>query len=88
MSKDLINYYLQSLSIQNALYLASTYSIQFSYDEVEVILPILKRNWEWYLDNDKKQCFLRDISGLTSPETAKKVDKLLSTLLSQMNRFI
>ncbi len=87
MSKDLINYYLQSLTVQNAIYLASTYSIDFSYDEASTVLPILKKNWEWYLDEEKKYCFLKDIAGLTSNECAKKVDTLLSTLLKQL-RFI
>ena len=88
MSKDIINYYLQSLTAPNAIYLASTYSIHFSQDEVEIILPILKQHWEWYLDEEKKQCFLKDIAALTSNECAKKVDMLLSTLINKLNRFI
>ena len=84
MSKDLINYYLQSLTVPNAIYLASTYSINFSYEEAEIILPILKKNWEWYLDEEKKHCFIKDIAGLTSNETAKKVDILLSTLIKNL----
>ena len=88
MSKDLINYYLQSLTVQNAIYLASTYSIHFSYEEAEIILPILKKNWEWYLDEEKKYCFLKDIAGLTSNDCSKRVDMLLSTLLKILNKTI
>ena len=88
MSKDIINYYLQSITVPNAIYLASTYSIHFSQDEVEIILPILKQHWEWYLDEEKKQCFLKDIAALTSNECAKKVDMLLSTLINKLTRFI
>jgi len=88
MSKDLINYYLQSLTIPNAIYLASLQNIHFTYEEAETILPILKKNWEWYLDEEKKQCFLKDIAALTSHECEKKVDILLSTLTSKLDRII
>lgn len=88
MSKDIINYYLQSLTVDNAIYLASTYSIYFSREEAEIILPMLKQHWEWYLDEEKKQCFLKDISAQTSNETAKKVDMLLSTLINKLYRVI
>lgn len=88
MSKDIINYYLQSLNIDNAIYLASTFSINFSKEEVEIILPMLKQHWEWYLDEEKKQCFLKDISAQTSHESAKKVDILLSTLINKLYKVI
>ena len=88
MSKDIINYYLQSLNVPNAIYLASTYSIHFTTEEAEIVLPMLQQHWEWYLDEEKKQCFLKDISAQTSNETAKKVDMLLSTLTNKLYRVI
>lgn len=82
MSKDLINYYLQSLKTDNAIYLASQYGIIFSEEEMNTVLPLLKRNWEAYLNPNGKGCMLRDIETLTSKETMLKADKLLNILLS------
>ena len=82
MSKDLINYYLQSLKTDNAIYLASQYGIIFTSEEMDTVLPLLKKNWEAYLIPNGKECMLRDIETLTSKETMVKADKLLNFLLN------
>lgn len=82
MSKDLINYYLQSLKTDNAVFLAAQYGIIFSEEEMQIVLPLLKKNWEFYLNPNGRSCMLKDIEVLTSKETMFKTEKLLNILIN------
>ncbi|MBE6124629.1 MAG: DUF2624 family protein [Erysipelotrichaceae bacterium] len=85
MSKDLINYYLQSLGEDNAIFLANQYGFSFSKEEMGIVLPLIKKNWEMFLNPNAKGCMMRDIESLTSRETSIKVEKLLNLLINNFH---
>ena len=77
----LINSYLKNITVEKAILVSKQLCIDFSYPEMQNILPYIKSNWQGFLDENKRTCLLNDLSRKTSPETAKKTNALLNKLL-------
>lgn len=77
----LINSYLKNISVEKAILVSKQLNIDFSNEEMEIILPYVKNNWKDFLDENKKTYSLNYISNKISPITAKKTDALLNKLL-------
>ena len=77
----LINNYLKSITIDKAILVSKQFNIDFSYNEMQVVLPYVKANWQEFLDENKKAYLLNDLSNKTCLQTAKKADALLNKLL-------
>lgn len=77
----LINNYLKNISIEKAILVSKQLCIEFSYNEMCIVLPYVKNNWQSFLDENKRTLMLNELSNKTSPQTAKKADALLNKLL-------
>ena len=76
-----INNYLKSISTEKAILIAKQFCIDFSYNEMQIVLPFVKNNWQGFLNEIKKPRLMNEVTNLTSFETAKKTDALLNKLL-------
>ena len=72
---------LENITVEKAILVSKQLCIDFSYDEMNSILPYIKNNWQNFLNENKKTCYLDYISTITSPLTAKKANALLNKLL-------
>ena len=77
----LINSYLKNINTEKAILVAKQLCIEFSFEEMNHILPIVKSKWQDFLDENKKPVLLNYIANRTSPETSKKTDALVNKLL-------
>ena len=77
----LINSYLKNITTEKAILVAKQICINFSFEEMNIILPIIKNKWPDFLDENKKPVLLNHIANRTSLETSKKTDALLNKLL-------
>ena len=77
----IINSYLKNITIEKAILVAKQLCIDFSYNEMKIILPYVKANWQGFLDENKRTFLLNDLTNRTCPQTAKKTDALLNKLL-------
>lgn len=77
----IINSYLKNITIEKAILVSKQFSIEFSYDEMQKVLPYVKSRWQEFLDENKKTYLLKEITSKTCLETAKKTDALLNKLL-------
>ena len=77
----IINNYLKNITIDKAILVSKQFNIDFSYSEMQTVLPYVKINWHGFLDENKKAYLLNDLSNKTCPQTAKKADALLNKLL-------
>lgn len=76
-----INNYLKSISIEKAILVAKQLCIDFTYTEMQIVLPFVRNNWQGFLNEIKKPHLMNEIVHLTNIETAKKTDALLNKLL-------
>lgn len=76
-----INNYLKNISVEKAILVAKQFCIDFSYKEMNFVLPFIKVNWQNFLDKTKKPFLLQEIANSTTKETAKKTDALLNKFL-------
>ena len=77
----LITTYLKNITPEKAVLVAKQLCIDFSFYEMREILPILKSNWQDFLNENKRPLLLANIANKTSLETSKKTDALLNKLL-------
>lgn len=77
----LINSYLKNMTIEKAILVSKQLCIDFDYEEMSIILPYVKSNWQNFLDENKKTYLLENISQKTCPQTAQKTNALLNKLL-------
>ena len=77
----IINNYLKNITVEKAILVAKQFSIDFSFNEMQTILPYMKNNWQGFLDENKKVFLLNDLTCKTNIETAKKTEALIDKLL-------
>lgn len=77
----LINNYLKNISIEKAILVSKQLCIEFTYDEMKVVLPFVKANWQNLLDERNKMYLMNSLANKTSASTASKADALLNKLL-------
>lgn len=77
----LINSYLKNLTVEKAVIVSKQLCIDFTNEEMNIILPYVKANWQSFLNENKRTYLLADIANKTCSQTAKKTDTLLNKLL-------
>ena len=77
----LINNYLKNISIEKAILVSKQLCIEFTYDEMKLVLPFIKANWQNFLNEHNKMYLLNALANKTSLTTANKTETLLNKLL-------
>ena len=77
----LINNYLKNITIEKAILVSKQFCIEFTYDEMRIVLPFIKSNWQNFLNENNKMYLLNSIANKTSATTANKADALINKLL-------
>lgn len=77
----LINNYLKNITIEKAILVSKQLCIEFTYDEMRIVLPFVKANWQNFLNENNKMYLLNSLANRTSVSTANKADALLNKLL-------
>ena len=77
----LINNYLKNITIEKAILVSKQLCVEFTYDEMRIVLPFIKTNWQNFLDERNKMYLINTIANKTSISTANKTDALLNKLL-------
>ena len=77
----LINNYLKNISVEKAILVSKQLCIEFTYDEMKVVLPFVKANWQNLLNERNKMYLMNALANKTSASTASKADALLNKLL-------
>ena len=77
----LINNYLKNITIEKAILVSKQLCIEFTYDEMRIVLPFVKANWQNFLNENHKMYLLNSLANKTSTSTANKADALLNKLL-------
>lgn len=76
LSKTLVACYINNLTIQEGIALASKQGVDFSVSEAKIILPFLKEH-RYQLDLESKDYLLKKARPLLSDLTYMKVERLL-----------
>ncbi len=76
-----INNYLKNMSIEKAILVSKQFCIDFTYEEMKIILPIIKNNWQRFLNEQEKMYLMNVISNKCSQISANKTEALLNKLL-------
>lgn len=77
----LINNYLKNITIEKAILISKQLCIDFTYEEMSIVLPFVKANWQNFLNENNKMYLLNSLASKTSQTTANKADALLNKLL-------
>ena len=77
----LINNYLKNITIEKAILISKQLCIEFTYEEMRIVLPFLKANWQNLLDERNKIYLINSLASKTSVTTANKADALINKLL-------
>ena len=77
----LINNYLKNMTIEKAILVSKQLCVEFTYDEMRIVLPFVKANWQNFLDERNKMYLINSLASRTSVNTANKADALLNKLL-------
>lgn len=77
----LINNYLKNVSIEKAILVAKQLCIDFTYEEMKIVLPFVKANWQNILNEQNKMYLMNSLANKTSAYTASKADALVNKLL-------
>lgn len=77
----LINNYLKNITIEKAILVSKQLCIEFTYDEMKIVLPFVKANWQNLLNEKNKIYLMNALANKTSASTASKADALLNKLL-------
>ena len=77
----IINSFLKNMTTEKAILISKQFCIDFNHEEMNIILPYIKNNWQMFLSKNKKTSLLEYISNKTCLETAKKAELLMNKLL-------
>ena len=77
----LINNYLKNISIDKAILVSKQLCIEFTYEEMKIVLPFVKANWQNLLNEKSKMYLMNELTYKTSASTASKTDALINKLL-------
>ena len=77
----LINNYLKNITIEKAILVSKQLCIEFTYDEMKIVLPFVKANWQNFLNENNKMYLLNSLANKTSLTTSSKAEALLNKLL-------
>lgn len=77
----LINNYLKNITIEKAILVSKQLCVEFTYEEMRIVLPFIKSNWQNFLNEQNKIYLINSLATKTSITTANKADTLLNKLL-------
>ena len=75
VNKTLLTLFIKALNVNSSYFYLNKLGYDFSYEEIEILLPYLKNNVE-YLEKDKKHYLLSKIPKNISPYCKKQVSDL------------
>ena len=76
-----INNYLKSLDVDKAILIAKQFCIDFTYQEMNIALPYLKKNYKSFFNENSKIYFLNNLATISNPIVANKCEQLINKLL-------
>ena len=76
-----INSYLKGLTVDKAILVSKQFCIDFSYEEMRLALPYLKKNYHAFLNENSKIYALSDLANSTNNTIANKCEQLINKLL-------
>jgi len=76
-----INNYLKNLDVDRAILIAKQFCIDFTYKEMSVVLPFLKKNYMSFLNENSKIYALNNLATISNPIVANKCEQLINKLL-------
>lgn len=76
-----INNYLKSLDVDKAILIAKQFCIDFTYQEMNIALPYLKKNYMSFFNENSKIYFLNNLATISNPIVANKCEQLINKLL-------
>lgn len=77
----IINNYLKNITIEKAILVSKQLCIDFTYDEMRIVLPFIKCNWLNLLNEKNKMYLINSLANQTNTLTANKTDTLINKLL-------
>ena len=81
MLQILINNYLKNLTIDKAILISKQFCIDFTYEEMRIALPYLKKNYHSLLNENSKIYALNNLANCTNNVIANKCEQLINKLL-------
>ena len=81
MLNILIHSYLKNLTIDKAVLISKQFCIDFSYEEMKLALPFLKKNYNSLLNENSKIYALNNLATITNPIISSKCEQLIDKLL-------
>ena len=76
-----INSYLKGLTVDKAILVSKQFCIDFSYEEMRLALPYLKKNYHALLNENSKIYALSNLANSTNNTIANKCEQLINKLL-------
>ena len=81
MFNIIINNYLKNLTIDKAILIAKQFCIDFSYEEMQIALPFIKRNYNCFLNENSKIYALTNLANTSNNIIASKCEQLINKLV-------
>ena len=81
MLNILIHSYLKNLTIDKAVLISKQFCIDFSYEEMKLALPFLKKNYNSLLNENSKIYALSNLATTTNNTIAAKCEQLVNKLI-------
>ena len=76
-----INNYLKNLTIYKAILISKQFCIDFTYNEMSIALPFIKKNYHSFLNENSKIYALNNLAAISNNMVANKCEQLLDKLL-------
>lgn len=76
-----INNYLKNLTTDKAILIAKQFCIDFTYQEMSLALPYIKKNYASFLNENSKIYALNNLATISNITIASKCEQLLNKLL-------
>lgn len=76
-----INNYLKNLDVDRAILISKQFCIDFTYKEMSIALPYLKKHYMSFFNENSKIYALNDLASISSPIIANKCEQLINKLL-------
>lgn len=80
MNQKLISYYINNLSITDAIRIAKAYGGDFSFSEASIIVPFIKTHLK-DLKIENKDYLLNELKKVVPNTTFQKVEEMVNRLL-------
>ena len=82
MNKTILSLFIKALNVDSSFFYLNKLGYDFTYQEIEILLPYLKNNID-LLDKNKKDYLLNKIPTTISPYCKKQVSKLFDKYIKK-----